>query len=232
MYMMASIDPRVAALAPDFRAIIMVLEAGERLVGSVADQALNETYRVISRDEPSWGEAHLEAWAQVFRRFDAKPQRTSCSAEALRKRGLRDGLLPRLNPVVDLYNAISLRFALPVGGEDLDAYIGQPRLTITTGSEIFETMKDGQAVEEPPEPGEAVWRDDRGVTCRRWNRRQGPNPTGYRRPPNVVHLGKLDPNADRSLHKTRAELGEGLRAMMPDARVQTSFLVARGTGSD
>src|SRR5688500_1000951 len=113
MYMIASIDPRVAALAPDFRAISMVVEAGERLVGSVADQALNETYRVISRDEPSWAEAHLEAWAQVFRRFDAKPQRTSCSAEALANEAF-DGLLPRLNPVVDLYNAISLRFALPV----------------------------------------------------------------------------------------------------------------------
>jgi DNA/RNA-binding domain of Phe-tRNA-synthetase-like protein len=93
-------------------------------------------------------------------------------------------------------------------------------------------MKDGQAVEEPPEPGEVVWRDDRGVTCRRWNRRQGPNPTGYRRRRMWFILESLAPMPIEALHKAGAELGEGLRAMMPDARVQTSFLIARETGCD
>ncbi len=65
----------------------------------------------------------------AFRRFGAKPQRAPCSAGVLCKRVLRGGSLPRVNPLVDLYIAISLRFAVPVGGENLDAYIGQPCLT-------------------------------------------------------------------------------------------------------
>ena len=64
---------------------------------------------------PRWAESHLAAWADVFQKFGAKPKRTPCSADALRKRVLRDGALPALDPVVDLYNAVSLRYAVPVG---------------------------------------------------------------------------------------------------------------------
>jgi hypothetical protein len=42
-------------------------------------------------------------------------------ADALRKRVLRDGSMAAIDPVVDLYNAISLRYAIPVGGENLAA---------------------------------------------------------------------------------------------------------------
>ena len=53
-------------------------------------------------------------------------------------------------------------------------YQGPPRLTVAVGDEPFETVKDGMAVVEQVDPGEVVWRDDRGVTCRRWNWRQTP----------------------------------------------------------
>lgn len=52
---------------------------------------------------------------EVFKAFGAKPKRTPCSASALRKRVMRDGSLPPLDPVVDIYNAISIRYAIPVG---------------------------------------------------------------------------------------------------------------------
>ena len=65
------------------------------------------------------------------------------------------------------YNALSVRHMVPVGGEDADRLQGSPRLVIATGEETFDGP-DG-----PPKPGEVVWRDDAGVTCRRWNWRQG-----------------------------------------------------------
>jgi len=109
----------------------------------------------------------------VFRTFGAKPQRTPCSAEALRKRVVRDGNLSSIDPVVDLYNAISIKYAIPVGGENYAAYVGAPRLTIAEGTERFDTVKEGTPAFESPEKGEVIWRDDLGVTCRRWNWRQG-----------------------------------------------------------
>lgn len=36
--------------------------------------------------------------------------------------------MPALDPIVDLYNAVSLRYAVPVGGENIAAYQGLPRL--------------------------------------------------------------------------------------------------------
>ncbi|MER7280097.1 phenylalanine--tRNA ligase beta subunit-related protein [Dactylosporangium sp. NPDC000244] len=111
---------------------------------------------------------HLEAWRDVYRAFGAKPQRTPCSAEALRKRAAK-GDVPSVNRIVDAYNAVSIRFAVPIGGEDRAALVGTERLVRAAGDEPF----DGAPADEPPKPGEVIWRDDIGVTCRRWNWRQG-----------------------------------------------------------
>jgi DNA/RNA-binding domain of Phe-tRNA-synthetase-like protein len=223
--MVATIDPRIFDLAPDFRALSVVVEGGARV--AVADDALEQAYRAVAGNEPAWAGAHLEAWAAVFRRFGAKPQRTPCSAEALRKRVLRDGSLPRVNPVVDLYNAVSLRFAVPVGGEDLDAYVGRPLLTIAAGAEVFDTTKDGAPATESPDAGEVVWRDDRGVTCRRWNWRQGVRTrlTDDARRMWFI-LESLGPMPIEALHDAGAALVDGLRAMMPQSRIETALLTA------
>ena len=61
---------------------------------------------------------------------------------------------------------------LPIGGEDLDRYTGPARLVRAEGTEPFEVIVGGAAEVEHPRPGEVVWRDDAGVTCRRWNWRQ------------------------------------------------------------
>ena len=118
-----------------------------------------------------WAEAHLDAWRAAYRAFGAKPQRTPCSAEALRRRA---GDAPAVNRLVDAYNALSQRYAVPIGGEDLDAYDGPPRLIVAAGGEPFATVKGGAAIIEAADPGEVIWRDDAGVTCRRWNWRQSP----------------------------------------------------------
>ncbi|WP_432979131.1 B3/B4 domain-containing protein [Dactylosporangium sp. CA-233914] len=115
---------------------------------------------------------HLSAWQDVYRAFGAKPQRTPCSAEALRKRAAK-GAVPSVNRLVDAYNAVSIRFAVPIGGEDRAALAGTERLVRASGDEPFDTVKDGAPVVESPEPGEVIWRDDVAVTCRRWNWRQG-----------------------------------------------------------
>ena len=104
---------------------------------------------------------HLLAWREAFRAFGAKPKRYQCSAEALIRRGV-----PSISLLVDLYNAVSVVHAVPVGGEDIDHVVGTVRLRFAGEDEVF----DGG---DPPKPGEVVWADEAGVTCRRWNWRQG-----------------------------------------------------------
>jgi len=168
-----SIDPRLTGIAPGFRALSILVEAAPITQPDVASAALAQACQQVLTDDVAWAEAHLSAWDDVFRAFGAKPKRTPCSASALRKRVLKEGALPPLDPVVDIYNAISIRYAIPVGGENLAAYAGAPRLTLAEGNEPFDTLKEGQLVIEYPDAGEVIWRDDIGVTCRRWNWRQG-----------------------------------------------------------
>lgn len=168
-----SIDPRLTGIAPGFRALSILVEAAPITQPDVASAALAQACQQVLTDDVAWAEAHLSAWDDVFRAFGTKPKRTPCSASALRKRVLKEGALPPLDPVVDIYNAISIRYAIPVGGENLAAYAGAPRMTLAEGNEPFDTLKEGQPVIEYPDAGEVIWRDDIGVTCRRWNWRQG-----------------------------------------------------------
>jgi DNA/RNA-binding domain of Phe-tRNA-synthetase-like protein len=108
----------------------------------------------------------IAAWRATTAAFGCKPSRFPCSAEALLKRVARGDRLPAINRLVDLYNAVSVTYALPLGGEDLDQVRGDVVLMPASGDEQF----DGGDL---PRPGEIVWRDDLGVTCRAWNWRQG-----------------------------------------------------------
>src|SRR4051794_15709338 len=111
-------------VATDIFALRPVFMALSSVVSNAANTASTDFSRgqlamaSASLSAAPWAEAHLNAWREAYRAFGAKPQRTPCSAEALRKRCERVGTVPETNAVVDLYNAISIRFAIPVGGED------------------------------------------------------------------------------------------------------------------
>lgn len=220
-----SIDTDIANMAPGFRALSILVKAAPVTHPEMGELALKQACQAVSVGEPEWAEAHLAAWAEVFKRFGAKPKRTPCSAEALRKRVLRDGELTGLDPIVDLYNAVSLRYAIPVGGENLAAYVGTPRLTLADASEKFDTMKEGLPAYESPESGEVIWRDDVGVTCRRWNWRQGVRTRLSVESQQMWFILESLPEMPLSaLHDAGDMLIEGLLAMMPGAEIQRQLI--------
>ena len=108
-------------------------------------------------------------WREAYRRFGVKPSRYRSSVERL-LRTARTGEVRGINPLVDLYNAVSLRHLLPCGGEDVDALEGDLWLTIAAGGEPFIPL--GSTEESPPSAGEVVYADDAGIVCRCWNWRE------------------------------------------------------------
>ncbi|MEU5580806.1 phenylalanine--tRNA ligase beta subunit-related protein [Streptomyces huasconensis] len=161
---------------------------------------------------------HMAAWRAAYTAFGAKPSRTRNSAEALAKRALADGGLPRINVLVDVYNAISVAHLIPVGGEDLDLIKGGMRLVRATGTEEFVTASAGERVVEHPDAGEVVWCDDEGVTCRRWNWRQGPRTRLTEESVNAIFLLEgMGPDA--GLEAAGTELAELLEKFSPGARI-------------
>jgi DNA/RNA-binding domain of Phe-tRNA-synthetase-like protein len=152
------VSPEVAAAWPDYRAAVVIAEgvrngpsdaASERLLADAEDAA-----RLLGLERAA-DDPRIAAWRRTFSEFGSKPSRYPSSAEALLARVLKGGQLPRINALVDTYNAVSLKHVIPVGGEDLDQLQGDLRLVRA-------------------DDGEVVWRDDVGVTCRRWNWRQEP----------------------------------------------------------
>jgi len=171
----AAVDAAVHALRPDY---VAHLVAADGLPGGPSDEQSDGWLRDAEAaaaarmaGSPPEERPQVALWRDAFRAFGAKPQRTRNSLEALLRR-VPDGL-PRINRLTDLYNAVSVLHEVPVGGEDLARYAGPARLIRAAGTEPFETIVDAEPAVEWPEPGEVVWTDDEGVTCRRWNWRQG-----------------------------------------------------------
>ncbi len=116
---------------------------------------------------------------------------------------------------------------MPVGGEDLDRYRGPARLVRATGAETFDTTAGGEPVTEHPDAGEVVWRDDEGVTCRRWNWRQCTRTritTSTTRAFFVVDV--LDPLTDDEAHAAADALTQALLALSPAAEVRRRLVRA------
>lgn len=108
-------------------------------------------------------------WRAAYAQFGAKPSKFRSSIESL-LRAAQAGRFRPINPLVDLYNAVSLRHRLPCGGEDLAAIAGDVRLTRAQGGEPFRTI--GADEEQPPWVGEVIYADDLGAICRCWNWRE------------------------------------------------------------
>lgn len=111
----------------------------------------------------------IRVWRDAFSKFKTKKGVRS-SVEALLKRVYNGGQIGNINPLVDIYNSVSLRYALPCGGEDMDTFVGDVRLTMATGNEHFVTL--GSDEDAPPLVGEIVYKDDAGAICRSWNWRE------------------------------------------------------------
>lgn len=111
----------------------------------------------------------IKVWRDAFQKFKTKKGARS-SIEALLKRVHKGEHIGTINPLVDIYNSISLRYALPCGGEDIDTFVGNIRLTKADGNEPFITL--GTDENAPPYEGEIVYKDGEGAICRCWNWRE------------------------------------------------------------
>ena len=229
------VDAAVFALRPDYRAMLLAVDG---IVPGPSDQASDKLLQAAEaaarealRGRPAEDLPQVAAWREAYRAFGAKPQRTRNSLEALLRR-VPSGL-PRVNRLTDLYNAISVRHQIPLGGEDLSRYSGAPRLVRAAGTEPFDTAADGIAVIEHPDPGEVVWCDDAGVTCRRWNWRQARR-TQLREDTTAALfiLDALDPITDQALHAAADDLAAHLARLGPRVRALRCLIAADTMSGD
>lgn len=112
----------------------------------------------------------IKAWRQTFSKMGLKPTQYRCASEALLRRLRKEDDLPRIHPLIDLCNAVSVAFAVPVGVFDLDEITGGLEVRHADGDEDYLTFADSG---ENPGPGEVIFADDaRRAHARRWTNRQ------------------------------------------------------------
>ena len=112
----------------------------------------------------------VKVWREAYSKFPAK-KGARCSLENLLKRVLHDNPVGTISPSVDITNSISLKYAFPIGAEDIDKIDGDIRLDIMEGNEKFIPL--GSEEEDPPLKAEVAYADDYGVVCRCFNWRDG-----------------------------------------------------------
>lgn len=128
--------------------------AQERLEGVVSETELPE----------------IQAWRRAFQRMGLKPTQYRCASESLLRRFRKEGALPPLHPLIDLCNAASLAFAIPVAVFDLAQVEQSLEVRAAHGTETYLSF-GGET--EHPESGEIVFADALGnAHARRWTHRQ------------------------------------------------------------
>ena len=112
-----------------------------------------------------------------------------------------------------------------------DAYDGAARLVRALGGEPFDTTAHGEPVTDEAEPGEVIWRDDAGVTCRRWNWRQCRRTQITAITTNAFFvLERLAPYPAERLHAAADALTGYLDAITPDVRIETRVMARLAAG--
>ncbi|GAA2094346.1 hypothetical protein GCM10009759_21750 [Kitasatospora saccharophila] len=168
------LHPDVAAAFPAARIAVLTARgvragrpwpATEAALARLEARTADGDWRPADEHDP-----RIAAWHTAYRAFGTNPRRLRPSVDALGRRLAKQGALPRINPAVDSYNAVSVRHARPAGAFDLAAVDGRIEIRFADGTEEFTPLGEPDTVEQP-KPGEVVYADAAGVLTRHWNHR-------------------------------------------------------------
>lgn len=135
---------------------------------AMLDNAVKEAQKFIT-DDVFRNNPVISEWRDAFTKFKKKKGARS-SIEALLKRVSQGKSLSPINPLVDIYNSISLEFGVPCGSEDLQKMDGTMHLGVAKGGESFRPL--GVEEDEPALPGKVIYYDQTGAICRCFNWRE------------------------------------------------------------
>ncbi|MCM1053106.1 MAG: phenylalanine--tRNA ligase beta subunit-related protein [Ruminococcus sp.] len=173
------IDEEVLEILPEIQIGVMVVEMpnesinlGEKELKEIEEMlknANNEAKKYLTNENFSENEV-IKIWRDTYQKFPTK-KRARCSIENLLKRILKDNPVGSILPTIDIPNIISLKYALPIGAEDLDKFEGDLHLGVMQGDEEFYLI--GSEEVDLPLKGEIAYADNKGCVCRSLNWRDG-----------------------------------------------------------
>ncbi|MDD4885574.1 MAG: phenylalanine--tRNA ligase beta subunit-related protein [Thiomonas sp.] len=164
----------------------------------------------------------IQAWRHIFSRMGLKPTQYRCASESLLRRLRKEGSLPLVLPFVDLCNATSAAFAIPIAAFDLDRIAGGLVVRRATGTERYDTFS-GEV--EHPETGEVIFADDESrAHARRWTNRQSGYSAVSGETRNVLIVAEaVHGTAEHDVGRLIASLNESIQKLWPAALVRKAL---------
>src|SRR3954454_18625901 len=130
-----------AAIWRDFPALVPGVLYAENIT---ADQEIStaryeKTARTRLASGPESELPEIGAWRRAFAAMGLKPTQYRCASESLLRRFRKEGALPRIHPLIDLCNAASLAFAIPVAVFDVSRIADRLEVRYADGSETYDS---------------------------------------------------------------------------------------------
>ena len=113
---------------------------------------------------------YIKCYRDAFQKLNINPNKFMCSIEALLTRISKKKGMPEINSVVDLVNAVSIKYKLPMGAHDLDSMNEDFYIRYSTDNDIF--LPFGETDTENMESNELVYASSNDIRTRRWIWRQ------------------------------------------------------------
>ena len=158
----------------DFPALVPGVLYAQGVSGDVSTDSAADRFAASTKSRLAAGPEselpEIQAWRRAFTAMGLKPTQYRCASESLLRRFRKEGSLPRLHPLVDLCNAISMAFAIPVAALDADRISWPLEVRYAAGDEDYLTFAGDT---EHPVAGEVIFADQAGQAhARRWTNRQ------------------------------------------------------------
>ncbi|HEX4817895.1 MAG TPA: phenylalanine--tRNA ligase beta subunit-related protein [Nonomuraea sp.] len=176
-------------------------------------------------DGPEGELPEIQAWRRAFARMGLKPTQYRSASESLLRRFRKEGALPRLHPLIDLCNAVSIAYAIPVAVFDLAGIAGYVEVRHASGGETYLTFA-GET--EHPSPGEVIFADAEGrAHARRWtNRQSGHSAIRATTTDTLIVAEALHDTARADVESLLAALSGELAAVWPAVSPRSAILTA------
>lgn len=169
-----SIETELFKILPDLTiGVVVAFGVDNSRPSKEIDDSLSEAIERVRRDfavDKAQDHPRIKPWRTAFSKLGISGSKFPSSIESMVRRVLKGDPFPRINPLVDLYNSVSLKYLVPMGGHDIDTLTGNIYLGFAEGWEPFTPMGGGETSVVPK--GELVYKDDREVLTRNWVWRQ------------------------------------------------------------
>jgi DNA/RNA-binding domain of Phe-tRNA-synthetase-like protein len=218
-----------ARLWGDFPALVPGVLYAEGIDRDVEVGARADRFAAVAKarlaDGPESELPEIQAWRRAFTKMGLKPTQYRCAAESLLRRFRKEGSLPRLHPLVDLCNAVSLAFAIPVAVLDAGQVAWPLEVRYAVGDEDYLTFAGDT---EHPAAGEVIFADRAGrAHARRWtNRQSGRSAVRDSTAAVLIVAEALHDSAASDVRELVAALAGELGAVWPDPPVSAVLTAA------